>query len=201
MTKLIEKNSETLRKIVKIKTLTGYFYLYLPKNFVPVVAKNKDFFVGYLKGNENIMSQIYTEDETLRFQVRLDSLRFIDLIMLNGKPIRLSDYTEDELKNMFATEIDNRKQFHPENKKKSESLLFSISCPICDNYYAFKNEEEIPEQSFFCGLCDNLIIDYTGLDDSEFGINKNPILTVNSSDKAIKDYYKHLQRELIRRSV
>jgi mRNA-degrading endonuclease HigB of HigAB toxin-antitoxin module len=197
---LLDKNEQAIRKILFIDDFGIIFYV--PKYFVPVVCKNKEWLIGYLKGIENCMSQVETESGYIKIRLGLDSFRFIDLIDVEGKSYRLCEHTEFETEQVYKkelSEIKNAKQ-HPDNKaKKNNDILFSISCPNCGNYYEFKDAEEIPEDAFFCGLCDRLIIDYVYIDDEFIEYNKNPIVTFETETKFINRYFKKLNKELLKK--
>ena len=136
--------------------------------FVPCVAKNKNALVYYVLGvshcAENILRQL-PEQTALRTDLELNSLRFND-ILPNGKTIHSltkADYDEME-KEVQEKQNDN----HPDNQVKVEEQFFIINCPNCGNPYVFKSPDEIPEETFFCGLCERVLIDYTGVNDWEY---------------------------------
>ncbi len=145
-----------------IDTETGKRY------FVPCVAKNKDALIYYIIGinhcANNILSQM-EEGASIKTDLRLYSLRFND-ILPDGKKIHeltKNDYAQME-KEMKEKEADK----HPDNNIKQTDHFFSITCPNCGNPYVFNNPIELPSETFFCGLCERVLIDYTGKDDWEF---------------------------------
>jgi hypothetical protein len=97
---------------------------------------------------------------------------------------------------------DDRKAYieNQENKKRIDNeILFSITCRHCGNYYEWKHYEEVPEEAFFCGLCNTLLIDYTFIPDHFIDINKNPLIDFDSTDTYINNYFKTLEKELLKR--
>ena len=147
-----------------------------PKNkdgkeyFVPVVTKNKQFLVGYLTAFEYLL---YVLDFDGDVDLNLDSARFNDVID-DGK--RISKMSKEEIReilesNAKALSVDeqNKKQKeHPDNKKGvlKDSFL-ELNCH-CGMFYSFKDPAEVPESNFSCGVCERLLIQYTGKDDSAY---------------------------------
>jgi len=142
--------------------------------WIPVVCKNKDFLIGYISGGSSAMETLRKElqksipnNSHIKVPLFLDSSRFNDYIGNTG--IRVGDLSDNEYQ-VLLTEKRKRdeykkKHYHPENKPNVlVPKYFEVTC-LCGNYYSFNSAVEIPEESLKCGLCDNYIIHYIGVDD------------------------------------
>jgi len=137
--------------------------------FVPCVAKNRDSLIYYIIGNNvcvnNVLSQLQELGLTsLTIKMNLHSLRFNDVLPDGKKIHELTSSDYDRMEN----ELKTLKQDHPDNHVKPENHFFQITCPNCGNSYKFNKPSEIPSETFFCGLCERVLIDYTGQDDWEY---------------------------------
>ncbi len=137
--------------------------------YVPIVAKNKDFLVGYLYGSndgkdliKDVLASMHMDVDLGPMDVILDSTRFND-ILENGK--RESQMNEKELKNYIYDIVDNitRKldNKNVENNIESTSVL-EIECSCNLGFYAWESYDNIPEESFKCTNCGKVLIDYCG---------------------------------------
>jgi len=136
--------------------------------FVPCVVKSKDSLIYYILGVNHCAVSILKqmpETSAIKTDLRLHSLRFND-ILPDGKKIH--QLTKKDFADMERENEEREKDKHPDNIIKQELCFFSINCPNCGNYYEFNNPEEIPNENFFCGLCERVLIDYTGIDDWDF---------------------------------
>lgn len=137
---------------------------------VPVVVKNKDFLTGYLDAFAYLL---FVLDYQGSIDSNLHSSRFNDVI---AEGVHLSDMSRSEIEEVL---LENVKQALPEEQKKKQKdhpdnksgvlahTYLDFECE-CGMYYAFHNKHEIPEENFKCGVCDRLLIDYTGFDDCDF---------------------------------
>lgn len=138
--------------------------------FVPCVAKNKDALIYYVHGMGlciNSVMNIINIQDTIKLDLNLTSLRFTD-ILPDGK--RISELLPKDYEKMEA-EATALKQEHPDNNVKRDTHFLSLTCQ-CGNYYVFKQPHELPDDTFFCGLCDKVLIDYTDTDDWDFEFRK-----------------------------
>ena len=136
--------------------------------FVPCVIKNRDALVYYTMGvNQCAHSIIEQLPETgeLKTNLELYSLRFND-ILPDGK--KINELTKEDYTHMEKEIAERQKAVHPDNDIKSEEHFFGLTCPHCGNPYVFKSPDEIPYEKFKCGLCDKVLIDYTGVNDWEY---------------------------------
>lgn len=138
--------------------------------FVPCVIKNHDALVyhvrGKIMGTNDTLNQFRITD-AVDINLEVSSLRFND-ILPNGKsysklkPNEIAKMHDDNYSDMVS------KLKHPENNVSyKDDSFFSLTCPHCGNYYSFMINE-MPYETFFCGLCERVIIDYTGVDDWEY---------------------------------
>lgn len=131
---------------------------------VPCVAKNKDALVyitmGIIAGANQICNKLDVDFEG-SIDLGLSSFRYND-ILPDGK--RMSELTDDDY-NRMKSDMVSLKQTHPENGIGSLNNHFLTLTCSCGNYYAFHKPEEIPDDIFFCGLCDRVLIDYTDTDE------------------------------------
>jgi len=133
--------------------------------WVPVVCKNKDYLVAYMMGTHNMLDALELDNNVSI--LGLDSSRFNDIIDSDGT--RVADLTNAEIKELVAQKKEDMALAlnHPENDVEMPSGFIHLHCN-CGNYYCFKDSSEVPEEDFYCGLCDNVLIDYTGKFDSEY---------------------------------
>lgn len=148
--------------------------------WVPIVAKNRDWLVGYISGIQMIESVISNslEENGIELDFRgldicLDSSRFND-IMEDGR--KESECTDNEIKkyyeNIIEEKIDMIKEIHPDNNI-SDDFFLSVECSCGFGFYNFKKSEDIPKKQFLCGICGKVVIDYTNKDDSYFEYDGN----------------------------
>ncbi len=136
---------------------------YLRPYYVPVVAKNRDYLVGFFEMGK-IVSNLMEIDYTL-----LDSTKYNDLLP-NGK--RRREMTLEELKG-YLEELENNKTIHEDNPAKireeevSDPPFLEIDC-VCGNSHRFDVAEQIPRTNLICEVCGKVLIDYTGYEDSDF---------------------------------
>lgn len=138
------------------------------KYFVPCVAKNKDALIYYVIGVNHCATSILKqmpENAYLKTDLQLFSLRFNDVLPDGKKIHELTSKDYDEMEKEVNEKLNDK---HPDNNVKTEQHFFSISCPNCGNSYVFNSPDEIPEETFFCGLCERVLIDYTGVNDWDF---------------------------------
>jgi len=142
-------------------------------HWVPIVAKNKDYLIGYLTSLQlftDIISDIL-ESNNINIDLRaidlcLDSSRFND-IMENDK--REGDCSETELLDYYKQMIKNKisliEDDHPENDTE---FFLEVECPCEFGIYIFKEETDIPDKTLTCSNCGRTIIDYTEHFDTEY---------------------------------
>jgi len=149
--------------------------------WVPIVAKNKDWLVGYIGGIQMIESIIAgsLEENGMEIDFRgldlcLDSSRFND-IMEDGK--RESECTSNEIKKYYERiieeKIDMIKEQHPDNGQVLENYFLEAECSCGLGVYLFKTPKEVPEKPFRCSICGKVVIDYTDKNDEEFDYDGN----------------------------
>lgn len=146
--------------------------------YVPVVVKNKDMLLGFLKGKYLIKQIVNTINATLGFDSimdytlideYLDSRRFND-IMKNGK--KEKEFTNEELfthyYNEFKTKFEKDKNRNFSDFKVFEKDVLTIECVCGLGIYSYNNEKDIPDTDFYCHNCGRKIIHYTGHNDYEY---------------------------------
>jgi hypothetical protein len=142
-------------------------YKYMNFYWVPIVAYNKDFLCGYLHSNALLAMELNIP----RIDVPLDSTKLSDII--DDKGTRVSDLKAPEVEKLLFSNLEDHKnkQIHPDNKPGIlRPALLELTCS-CGNYYAFNTYPEIPEKTFSCGVCNKVLIDYTGKYDNEYQYN------------------------------
>ena len=145
--------------------------------WVPIVVKNKDFLIGYIKGKllfEDLLSDILNaNDINIEFgsiDLCLDSTRFND-VLENGK--RESEMSSKELKeyidDMVKQRVDYLNNKHPDNGENVFGEYFLRLDCVCNlGTYIFETEDDVPENNLCCEFCQRVLIDYTGIDDDDF---------------------------------
>jgi ribosomal protein S27E len=104
--------------------------------------------------------------KTLKFPLDITSLRFTD-ILPDGK--HLNKLTDAEIERESTPSKPERN--HPDNNIKSDKSdvrFLELNCSGCGNNYIFKHPREIPGVNLNCGLCDRILIHYTGHEDWEY---------------------------------
>lgn len=145
--------------------------------WVPIVAKDKNWLVGYISGIHMIESLVIDtlEENGINIDLRgidlcLDSSRFND-ILENGK--RESECTSEEIKKYYKDMIEEKmamvREKHPDNDTTVFGNCFlEVECICGLGVYTFNSAKEIPEKPFKCQICGRIVIDYTYHDDEEF---------------------------------
>jgi hypothetical protein len=168
--------------------------------YVPIVAKSKDWLIGYLSGfklMKELMEGSLAEhgiDVNLKgIDLCLDSSRFND-IMENGK--RESTCSKLELEEHFGNIIKEKleviKNDHPENEGVFDDCFLEAECVCGLGIYTFKTPAEVPEKQFRCGICGKVVIDYTDHYDEEIDfegnlIKRNKIMAQKLNEEMEKD--------------
>lgn len=151
---------------------------YLRPYYVPVVAKNRDYLIGFYE-MAKIASGLIGTDYTL-----LDSTKFNDLLP-NGKRRREMEF--EELKE-YLKELDEQVEVleNPSEDQEDVKPFLEINC-TCGNYHSFDVAESVPEQNLICEICGKVLIDYTGYDDSDFVYDGNIDLAFISAEEDGED--------------
>lgn len=161
--------------VTKPKKITKFIYnppKYKGKScWCPVVVKNRDVLIGYIKGFDFVMDIIQSvSGNAPSLSIALDSSRFND-IMPNGK--RLSDMTDTE-KEKYTAELCTEKansipdETVPQSETDVVLPFLEIVCPCCNIPYRFERECDVPKNNFTCSTCGYPLLQYTGLNDSTF---------------------------------
>ena len=143
--------------------------------YVPIVAKNKDFLIGYLRGISDGKNLISDALESVNIDIDfgpvdaiLDSTRFND-ILEDGR--RESELSEEELKKYIYDTVEQltTKMLgdNSENNIENDNVL-EVECTCNVGYYAWRELDDIPEESFRCTNCGKVLIDYCGRYDHEY---------------------------------
>lgn len=149
---------------------------------VPIVCKDKDYLVSYMYGfykSLEFMSIIDDSGEELIFDTKpnnygLDSTRFNDIYDDKGSRTRhltekqAQEYIARKLKEHEEKEEINERLNGGENVLNSNENFLQVECLHCGNFHSFRHPEDLPEQSLRCGICERVIIDYTGHWDYEY---------------------------------
>jgi len=175
--------------------------IYKPPKFgnkfqwVPIVAKNKDWLIGYISGIQLIESLVINnlKENGIFIDLRgiefcLDSSRFNDILENDKKE---SECSEDEIKKYYNEMVEEKmniiKEKHPDN---NESIFFDcfleVECSCGLGVFSFKTANEIPEESFKCQICGRTVIDYTHQNDEEFEFDGNISTRLDQITKEIE---------------
>lgn len=139
--------------------------------YVPIVVKNKDYLIGYIQGirdGKDFMTDILNylnidlDVNSIKTDFILDSTRFND-ILSNGK--RENEMSEEELKEYFYDMIENvvSNTFYENSENNIESdYIFDVECTCGLGYYAWKDYNDLPDETFKCVNCGKTLIHYTG---------------------------------------
>ena len=149
-------------KYKPVKDVNGIPY------YVPIVVKNKDYLIGYIRGLEtgkdimsDVLSYMNIDTDFGSMDVVLDSSRFND-ILENGK--RESNMSDDELRDYFYELIeeitDKTNDDNSENNIVDDSV-FHVECTCNIGYYAWNDYDTIPDETFKCVNCGKTLIHYT----------------------------------------
>jgi hypothetical protein len=151
--------------------------------YVPIVIKNRDYLLGYIKGREiskfitDIVStslNTYIKIDTNLIDNCLDSTRFND-ILDNDK--KRSECSEDEIHDLLLNKFKERieKDLCQETKHADnvddvlDDYVLILECPSCGlGFYYFKKNDDIPHENFACKECGRVLIHYTDHDDNEY---------------------------------
>lgn len=136
--------------------------------WIPVVVKDKSYLLGFINAYH-----FFTDLHALPshdMEIALSSDRFND-ILTDGT--RMHNLTRVQLKTKLKElYFASKGEDHPENKGNIlEHYYMSFSCAKCGMFYAFKNEDEIPEDDFKCVTCDNTLISYIHENDEYFNFD------------------------------
>ena len=149
------------------------------QQYVPVVSKNVDHLVGYLKGTNSYLS-VMSESlaslglDDINFDV--NNAEFLDLssgnyndIMEDGRrESQLSKKEKDEYLEQIIDKASDLVAAKYADKSKDDSDVLQISCQCDMGHYFWKNYSDIPKQTFKCDICGRVLIHYTGIDDWEY---------------------------------
>lgn len=141
--------------------------------YVPVVVKNKDSLVGYIKGLDygrevitDVMDSMGIAVTLPRLDVMLDSNRYND-ILKNGK--HESEMSESDMKEYLLDlleEISAKLDSGSEQGVFDEDILH-IECLCGLGIYSWNDYNLIPEKTFKCTECGKVLIHYTGINEYE----------------------------------
>jgi len=149
--------------------------------WVPIVAKNRDFLIGYISGI-NLIQELLIESlheqgieiDLKGIELCLDSTRFND-ILENGK--RESECTEQEIFNYYKELVQRKinmvKETHPDNGTVFSKCFLEVECECGLGVYSFDTPDSIPEKPLICQICGKTIIDYSEHNDSEYSFDGN----------------------------
>ena len=181
----MRKKPELLRDKVKIIKGKKYFNTPLDENnkpyWIPIVVKDKSYLLGFINAYHFICDVRGYEGDKIELEMALGSDRFND-VLTDGS--RIKNLNREQLKKKIKKiYFDNETNNHPEN---SEGILnqyyLSFSCN-CGMFFAFKEENEIPEEDFKCVTCGRTLISYVHENDDYFNFDG----IVGDVDKIIEE--------------
>lgn len=141
---------------------------------VPLVIKNRDVLIGYIRAHTDLLSSISENDlldladENVLEMLTpdLDSSRFNGYIR-DG--MHVDNLTEEQF-NQLRYEAEEAESTHPDDKNNVLDVgFFSVDCE-CGNFFRFNTPKEIPEDNLKCDLCDRTLIQYIHVDDEDIEI-------------------------------
>lgn len=153
--------------------------------WVPVVCKNRDSLVGYIRGMKFILGTLDGMKNTKNNEIEteiiidygqvdpcLDSSRFNDITP--GLDKRESEMSNEELKmfrqGMIKKALLRGIEHHPDNDPSIfKDVFLKLECAHCEmGFYQFEEPEDVPEENFYCQICGRKLIDYTNREDSDY---------------------------------
>lgn len=143
--------------------------------WVPIVVKNRDYLIGYLKGVLLLEDILSDSLKMLGLKLNLDiidlfldSSRFNDIIEDDRRESEMStDEKKKFLINLINEKIHKLNNPHVENQIHYGDIL-NVDCKCGLGFYSWKKEKDIPKKDFKCSVCGRLLIQYTGHDDFEY---------------------------------
>jgi len=165
----MQKKSKLLNNKIKMINDKKYFNSPIDKEgnpyWIPIVIRNKDYLLGFINAY-HFISDLHIIDIN-DMEIALSSDRFND-VLINGT--RIQSLTRQQLKQTIKKlYFDTPKENHPENKENIlNDYYLTINCVNCGMFYAFKNENEVPENDFVCSTCDRTLISYINESDDYF---------------------------------
>lgn len=146
--------------------------------WVPVVAKNRDWLIGYIKGVHFTQDMLASIFEELEIDVDIDmsglgmdSTRFNDILPNDRRMSKLSKKEVEKFFNDLNTHLENKAEIsdNPDDVDvELEDKFLVIECPCDMGFYNFLTEADIPHDNFNCQICGRPLIQYTNVDDTDF---------------------------------
>ena len=147
--------------------------------WVPVVAKNRDWLIGFLYGYHTCSDQLNSAMSLncidLNFQITefpINSYRYNN-ILPNGKDSsKLSEKEFEDYINNINNEVMTRTSVENKENEIPTSFL-KVDCTCGLGFYSWDSEKDIPSYNLKCSNCGKFIILYTEIDESNFNVPKN----------------------------
>lgn len=142
--------------------------------YVPIVAKNKDFLVGYISGLatakdmiKDVLESINIDVDLGPIDVLLDSTRFND-ILENGR--YESEMTDAEKKDYIFNIVESvsHKLVYKNSENFVDNSELKVECSCGLGFYSWEHAVDSPQQNFACHNCGKILIHYTGIYDSDY---------------------------------
>jgi len=137
--------------------------------FVPVVATNKEYLVGYIDGmndSKEIYSEIseymnYDINISSGFDVMLNSNKYNDILDIG---VRESEMSKKELHDYFFNILNDVytkiNTSHKDNDVVHDEVL-NVECSCGFGFYSWYNTRDLPDTTFKCSNCGKILIHYT----------------------------------------
>lgn len=139
---------------------------FYPRNhFVPLVTKNRDVLVGYLRA----MSMFDLGDSMFDYVLIMSSARFNDILPGNvrRRNLTIEEQIQAIVDYRVAMFLHENEDEESEEDFETEEPFLKLHCE-CGNYHEFETEADIPKTPMVCEMCGRHLIDYTNKEDSEF---------------------------------
>jgi len=155
--------------------------------YVPIVAKNKDFIIGYINAISDIKELLFDTLESINTDLDFDFDLDIVNIMLNSS--RFNDILENGKHESEMSEVEFKKyiydiirdasnkmtsQHNIENNIKYNHIL-DVECSCGLGYYAWDTYDSIPDTTFKCTNCGKILIHYTGHSINEYEFQEGEV--------------------------
>ena len=141
--------------------------------YVPIVAKNKDFLIGYINAVidskellcdtlESINTNLHLDLDLDIINIMLNSSRFND-ILENGK--RESEMSDNDFKKYIYDIVHNAtNKINADNTENNVQYnhILEVECSCGLGYYSWDTYESLPEETFKCTNCGKVLIHYSG---------------------------------------
>lgn len=142
------------------------------EHFVPLVAKNKDYVVGYIHGvrvAEMAVAELFEmlglSKELATMPISLDSTRYNDILRTG---VRESDLSEEELIKYYSSVLEEYEyRYDDENPDRNvfDDTVLNVECSCGLGFVHWNTFADIPSETTKCPVCGEVIVHYTDVNE------------------------------------